>query len=543
MPSWSPSIEQAWLWGAVPFLALVAAVLLLLLRFPTFTRLADAVRTVRAPAAPGAKPDRAAPAAPVFLAAAASLGAGAAVAGATAVSLGGAGSLAWLWLFGILLAPLRVADVLLARTSPPGRASGEPAGSLVGRLEADPSAVVRGLGGVLLVAMMLAATLGVLAVHGQAVREISDAALPGSSLGLGVGVAVVAGALALFGRDKPWLGWLAGVAVVALLLVGFVACLADPSRAGASLVRAIEDAMRGASPSGAFSGALAAEVALAAFSYVLPPLVLTLGTDGALHADARGATKSVASTALLSTLAHVVVATIVGVSLLATGAFARRVEGERRLDETSFVDAPFDTASQRLETERAWTGYLRVLEGRPQADPLDGATDRGMISETRFVGADGEPGNFALRVRRGRAVLLLVPDDAGALQRADGSVLHDTRVTGRMLPRGGGLIAASMERIGGDVTVRLALAILLVLAAVGAAAIGIALARSIERRVGKGPARGTALAPALAIAAACALGSASGAAAFPMLGLAAVTLLAVVFGVVVLAKSVEVSRL
>ena len=540
MSSWSTSVENLWLWGAVPALALAGVVLLALLRFAPVTRLPEALRTVRAPTAGAGSP----PVTGVFLGAAASLGAGAAVAGATAVALGGAGSLAWLWLFGMLLAPLRVADVLLSRTSPPGRAKGEPAGHLVGRLEADASPAMRGLGVALLVAIVLAGTVGVLAVHGGAVRDVSEAALPGSGLGLGVGVAVVGGGIALFGRDKAWLGWLAGGAVVALLLLAFVACLVDPSRAAASLFRAVEDAISGASASGAFSGALSAEVALAAFTFVLPPLVLTLGTDGALHAETRGNTKSVASVALLSTLAHVVVATVVGLSLLATGAFARRVEGERRLDETTFVDAPFDTASQRLESERLWTGYLRILEGRPQAEPFEGATERGMIDDTRFVLPNGDQGNFALRVRRGRPVLMLVPDDAGALQQADPSRLREVRVTGRMLPRSGTLLVAAMTRVGGDVVVRLALAILLVLCAVGAGAFGIALARMLERRLGKNPARGVALAPAAAIALACVLGAnPSTLPALSALGLAAAALVAIVSAIALLAKAVEASRL
>jgi Na+/alanine symporter len=540
MSSFGSTVEQIWLYGAVPALALAGLVLLVLLRLPTFTRLPEALRAARAPST-GSGP---APAAPIFLAAAASLGAGAAVGGATAVALGGAGALAWLWLFGIVLSPLRMADVLLARTSPPGRAGGEPPGSLAGRLEADASPAMRALGVALLAALAVGATLGVLGIHGEAVRDASEAALPGSGLGAGLGVAALAGLLAWLGRDKPWTAWLAGVAVVALLLLGFVACLADMGRALGGAVRAIDDAMHGAAAAGAFSGALASEVALAALTYVLPPMALTLGADGALHADAQGSTKSIAATALLSTLAHVVVATVVGLSLLATGAFSRRIDGERRLSETVFVDAAFDTASQRLEDERQWTGYLRIVEGRAQAEPLEGATERGMIDDTHFVGPDGQPGDFALRVRRGRAVMMLVPDDAGALERADPAQMDRVRVTGRMLPRGGVLVAGSMARIGGDVTVRLALAMLLVLCAVGAAGLGLALGRASKARVGAQGARVVSLLPALALALAALLGR--GEPTDPSLytlGLLGAAVVAIVSALAVLAKSVEAARL
>ncbi|MFO0713289.1 MAG: hypothetical protein U0353_25770 [Sandaracinus sp.] len=538
MSSLGASIELAWWWVAVPLAALAGLVLLLLLRVPTFTRLPEALRAMREPG------DGPAPASSVFLASAASLGAGAAVAGAMAVSLGGAGSLAWLWLFGIVLAPLRLADVLLSRTSPPGRATGEPAGSLAGRLQADASPVVRALGGLLLAAMVVAASVGVLGVHGAALAEISEAALPGSAMGVGAAVAVAAALLAILGRDKPWLGWLAGAAVVALLLLGFVACLVDPGRALGAIVRSFEDALHGAAPASAFSGALASEVARAALLQVLPPMVLTLGTDGALYADARGGTKRVASSALLSTLAHVVVATAVGLALIATGAYSRRVEGERRLSEITFVDAPFDTASQRIEPERLWTGFLRVNDGRAQAEPLEGATERGMIDDTRFVGPDGEPGDLALRVRRGQAELLLEPDDAGALVQSDPSRLRQIRVTGRMLPMGGALVNAAMTRVGGEVTVRLTLAVLLVLVAVGAAALGIALARTLERRIDKGAARVVSVLPGLALLVACVLGAA-GPTEPPLgaLGLLGASVIAIVASLAILAKSVEVTRL
>jgi hypothetical protein len=224
---------------------------------------------------------------------------------------------------------------------------------------------------------------------------------------------------------------------------------------------------------------------------------------------------------------------------VATGAFSRRVEDERSLHEARFFDAPFETVSQRLEPERAWTGYVRVIDGRPQADPLEAATDRGMIDDTHFTNADGTPGDFAFRVSRGEVILMLTPDDHGSLQRQPPERLDDVRVTGNMLPRGGRLLSASMARIGGDIPARLALAILLVLAAVGAAAMGLALGRTFEPRVGAQAARALGVVPAIGLAVA-ASGAVPG---LDLLGLGAAGVVAVIASAGILAKSVEISRL
>ncbi len=541
MESWSASIERVWLYGAVPALALAGVVLLVLLRLPTFTRLGDAVRALRAPDAgsPGTLPAGAA----VALAAAGSLGAGAAVAGATAVALGGAGALPWLWLFGILLAPLRLADTLLARTSPPGKAKGEPTGSLAARLGQDARPAVRAVGAALLVALAVGAFAGVAGIQGAPLREAAEEVLPGSGTVIGLVVAAAAVAMAVAGRGRSWLGWVAGGALVALLLITFLACLHDPGRAAGALVRGIDDAIHGAAAVGAFSGALASEVALAALLYVLPPMALSLGLDGGLHAEARGTTRAIAASALLSTLAHVVVATAVGTSLLATGAFSRRVEGERSLAETRFYDAGSDTTSQRLEPERAWTGFFRVTDGHPQAEPLEAGTERGMIDDPLFEMRDGTPGDFALRVRDGVARTLLVPDEHRALQQAPPERLAEIVVTGHMLPRGGRLLGASMSRVGGDPAARLALAILLVLAAVGAGAMGLGLARAFEGQLGASS-RWAGVLPGLGLALAAAspqLGLASSHLA--SLGLAGAAAVGIAASLAILAKSVEVSRL
>lgn len=539
MEPWDVQVERLWLYASVPALALAGAVGLVLSRVAPFTRLLEGWRALahQDTSAPGDSPGNA-----VALATVATVGAGAAVSGASAVALGGAGALAWLWLFGILLAPLRFADVFLARTSPPGRARGVSPGSLVARAEAAPGRWAKFSGRVLAFLLVLVSTAGVAALHGLAVRRLTELVVPGGESVLGLVLAFAAAAVAWFGRGRTSVGWAAVGALAALALMGFFACLIDPGRALGVLPIAIVDVFEGASSSGAFSGALASEVAAAALFGVLPSMTVSLGFDGALLADARGSTKSIAASALLPTLAHVVVATLVGTSLLATGAFERRVDDVRALAQVRFYDAPFDTVSQRLEPERAWTGFVRVVEGRAQASPFEVATERGMVREPRFRMADGTPGDFAMRIERGVVVDLLFPDEHGALQRAP-ERLSEVRVAGAMLPTGARLLVAAMTRLGGDVAARLVVAILLVLASLGAAAIGLGLARSLESRLGR-RARVAAFAPALGLAIAS-IGPAIGlpTTSLSSIGLGSVAAASLMVALVLLARFPEVSRL
>lgn len=538
MPSFAELADVLFVGIAAPLLALAGLLLMVLLRFPVISRLPEAWRTLRLPAA-GEGPH---PAASAALSGAASLGAGAIVSGATAVSLGGAGALAWLWIVALFVAPLRVADVLLARTNPPGRASGEPPGSLARRLEGEPGGGVRWLGGGVLVALLVAGTVGVFAVHGAAVGEAARLLAPERSALVGVVVALASIALVAIDWLRPWVGWIALFALFALFVLFGVAAFAEPSRALGALGQALGDLFEGPAPVGAFSGAERGELFSAALAYVLPPLVLSLGLDGALFAQTRGSTRAVASTALFGTLFHTLVATVVGVALVATGAYSRRVDGERSLREVSFVEAPFETASQRLDPARRWTGYLRVIEGRPQAAPLDAATERGMIRELRYVDADGSPSDFALRIERGRPTGWLRPDEVGALQRADARDMSEIRVEGAMLPRGASLLASALTRAGGEPLAAIALGVLLLLAACGAAAFGVGIERSFVARLGEKAARVAALVPPLTLLAGALLAGGPAVDALALgLFAAAFTTIAVALGL--LAKASEASRL
>lgn len=488
--------DALWTWVVPSVLALVGLALTIALRAPQLTRLPEGFRAALAhdPRAAGTMP----PGTAVLLSAAATYGSAAAVSAATAVALGGAGAIAWLWLFGLLIAPLRYAEALLARTAPPGSARQDAAaaerarGSLAARLAHDASPAVRALGTALVVLVPFAAFTYVGGAHGGAAMDAAEQLLPGSAQPVAIAVAILAALIALPGIALPGrerlagasvaVGWLALAAVMTLLGVALVAAMHEPGRALGAIPRAIEDALSGAENVGAFSGALAGEIAAVALLHLLPPLVATTGADGALEAAARAPTaRGQAAASLFGPLIHVVLATLIALAFVSTGAFHRRVEGERGLGEVTFWTSGFETVSQRREADRTFTGVLRIIDGQARARPLELATERGMIVEPRFVSTDGSPGDFALQVRDGRIRSLLLPDDDGTLSEAPIARVAQLRVEGRMLPRGGHLVVAATARAGGEAASRIALTALLLLAAIGAAGWGVATSRSVPR--------------------------------------------------------------
>ncbi|UJR79167.1 alanine:cation symporter family protein [Sandaracinus amylolyticus] len=481
--------DALWTWAVPVVLALVGLVLTVVLRAPQLLRLREGFRAALAqdPRVEGSMP----PGTSVLLGTAATWGAAAAVSAATAVALGGPGAIAWLWLFGLLIAPLRYAEVVLARTAPPGKAGQDAHGSLATRLANDSAPALRALGLALVVLVPLAAFAFVGGAHGGAASDAAGQLLPGSETYVGIAVAIVAALAVLPALGRPAtmpaqasavIGWLALAALAALFGVAFAALLQDPARGLGAIPRALDDVFSGAENVGAFSGAMVGEIAGAALIHVLPPLAATTGVDGAIHAAARApTTRGQAAAALFGPLIHVVLATMLACAFVATGAFHRRVEGSRALDEITFWRSGFDTVSQRRETDRTFTGTLRVIDGGVLARPLELATERGMITDPRYVGEDGQPGDFALRITDGRITALLVPDDDGTLRQVELARTSRIRVEGTMLPRGGTLVASAMMRGGGDVASRIALTALLLLAALGAAGWGVAAARSVPR--------------------------------------------------------------
>lgn len=527
-------------WALLPILALSALALTFVLRLPQLARLGEGVRAIFAPPDPKA-PGTFSPRTALALSTVASIGAGAVVSTATAISLGGAGALAWVWLFGLLLAPLRLAETLLSRSAPPGKAGKVGVrGSLAARLSSDGDPRVRQLGSLLAVLVPIAGFLFVGGSHGAALGEVAEELLPGSAVGLGVVAGVLALVLALWPRARDGIGWVALAALVSLVLTTIIAIGSEPSRAFGALPRALDDAFSGASDVSSFSGALVAEVFAAAVTIMLPSLVATSGLDSALQAEAKApSAKAQAAIAMLGVVVHVLVVTLVGMAIVGTGAFSRRVETERRLDEVVWVDSAFETASQRLEADRRWTGYVRILDGALQGEGRELGTERGMIVGPTFAERDGSPADFGARVSHGHINHFLRTDADGALADVPLAGLSDVRVSGRMLPRGGALVVAALTRAGGDLTARLGLAALVLLAALAAAAWGIGIRLLLPKELSESSARIGAGLPALGLV----FGATGLAPWLGALGTLAVTAAVVVALLGVLSKTRELGKL
>ena len=336
------------------------------------------------------------------------------------------------------------------------------------------------------------------------------------------------------------IGWVALVALLALVLSTLIAIVSAPARAFGALPRAIDDAFSGASDVSSFSGALVAEVFGAAVVLMLPSLAATSGLDSALHAEAKApSAKAQAAIAMLGVLGHVLCVTLVGMAIIGTGAFSRRIETERRLDELVFVDSAFETASQRLEDDRRWTGYVRVLDGVLQGEGRELATERGMIVGPTFAERDGSPADFAARVSHGRINHFLRTDADGALSDIALTEMSDVHVSGRMLPRGGALVVAALTRGGGELGARVGLAALVLLAALAAAAWGLGIRLLLPKELSESAARVGAGLPALGLV----LGATGLAPWLGALGSVAVTAVAIVALLGVLSKARELGKL
>jgi len=525
-------------WVVLPVLVLGAIALTVILRAPQWTRLAEGWRGLRPdPSAPGLV----SPAASVVLSIAATAGAGSVLGTATAISLGGLGAVAWLWLFALFVAPLRYGEAVLARSAPPGKAGIPGAtGSLAARLSADAHAGVQGLGVAIGLLVPIAAFLVVGGLHGAPLGELAEAVAPGSGVPLAALVAAAGVALVLHPAARASIAWVGLAALVTVALALVVPILHDVGRAFSLFGRAVDDALHGAPALGGFTGAVVAEVARAGIQHLLPGLLASVGADGALHAEAKAASaRAQAGAAVLGVVVHVLVVTLVGMAITATGAFTRRTDDERRLSEVVWVDSAYETASQRLEDSRRWTGYLRVVDGAMSGDPRPVGLERSMAANPRFEELDGTPADFALRIVNGRIGAMLRLDTDGALVESPDDEPTRVRVVGDMLPRGAAMLLAATRRGGGDVAGRLLLAALLVLSALTVAGWGAAARQTLLRELAEGPARAGIGLSALGLV----LGSSGIVPSLPVLGGLIAGLLATLGTAGMIAKLVELDRI
>jgi len=448
-------LPTLWLALALPATLVAAGVAAVAFRGRAYL---DLGRGFRELASPPESPGGVAPGLAAALASAATVGAAGLAGAGTAVALGGAGALAWVWILALVLAPLRHAEAMLARTPAPG-GRGAP-GGLAARLRTDRHPAVRAVGVALAVGLAVAGVVVVGGLHGvaaaDAVRHLAPEAGPAALGALAVGTLVV---MAL-----PWArgGVVVGGGFVVVGLATFVGLAlvtvgSEPSRAFGALGRAFGEVAAGAGSVDAFVGATAGEVATGALLGLGLPLATGTGVTGSAHAAASAAmTRRQAALAGAVPLVAALVTTLLGMGIVATGAFYRPLPDQRPLRELSAWTTPFESPGERAEGEGRYTGYMRVVGGAARDLDVDLATDRGMVEGPVRWFLRGVPADLALQVEDGQPVAMLRrAPKTNALGRVPTSELDAVDVEGRMLPRGPGLVLAALGDATGGPGVRL----------------------------------------------------------------------------------------
>lgn len=468
------TLEPIFLYGVAPALGLSALVLSIRLRTPQLRRLGAgfSAETSRSEAretlnAPGPRMTAA-------LSAAGAYGAAGVVGAATSVSLGGLGTLPYYWLFAILLGALRYSETWLARTAPPGSDPDSiPENSLVARLAEES----RGLGLVAFLFVLAGASYSF--THAEMLHSAVDLLFPSIAMPLVLAVCAAAAVLALLHRKGLYV--LAGLGVVGLLTIVIVSIwsiASDPSACAGVLAQSFGAAFSGTPQHGNFTGALAGETAFAALLFVLAPMISTLGSDGAVQRLAAARTRTQTAASVLAPLLSALVGTLLILGMAGTGVFSEQYPNRVALDDLRFYQIAAETVSQRLETERRYSGLVRVIDGEPRNPNLSLATARGGVTQAKFY-LDGELANIALHVdESGRADEMLVPGSLGALEHTDPGRLYEVVVEGEMLLEGAPLVVKMAQIKASDLASRLLLAGLLALGAVALAFLGLGLGRS-----------------------------------------------------------------
>lgn len=471
---------SAWLYAVVPLVLAAAIVCAYRFGAAPFARFADAVRGLR-------HDDRTAfgtmhPLAATGLSVALVHGAVAFVGTATAVGLGGVGVLPWTWLACIAIAFVRIGELALARTSAPGTKKRKPAGSLSARLE-GAGGFRRPLGFVIRGAAIATALLFFGLTQGLAVGDAIEGLAPGVWPHLGILAALIAIVLAVAPLDRVMsiAAIIAGLAALLLFGIFLAAGFTDPSRFFGALGGSFGQAVSGMPAVTPHSGAFFPETLEALVLGTLPPLFAATAIDGAIFAQARAkTTKQLAGASWVGPMAYGAVATVVGLSIAATGAYYKRVDGERPLSELVMNKSGFETASQRIEASRHYDGYVRLQEGTtidPVPRPI---TERAPVRDATYT-FDGEPADIALHFEDGRVTRFLVKED-GILEDTSLDRVREVGVHGKMVPLGGRLLGATIDdAFGSDIVARLALAALLLLSGIGGGAAGAALRRMTRR--------------------------------------------------------------
>lgn len=473
--AWLLSIRDAlWLYAVLPAVAVGGIWLSVRLRVPQFTRLGEAWKALRHD---GASDEGTSPLPATFILTTTMTHSLAAVVGAaTSVALSGPGALLWIWLATFLLAPLRVGEALLARTSPPGDKGTTPPTSFVGRLLSEKKA---GFAYLLLGFVALTAFGFAGAVNGDALSALVFGVAPDSTLIVAAGIALVSLALAIAGAKRvgSLLGWLAVLVLAAVLVIALITAFSNPARALSGLTRSVRDAIEGAPTMGAFTGALAGEIARVTLLRAVLPLVSDLGSSGALAAMAKAPARRVAVAALLPSLVAAVLSTTLALAFVASGAATEARDTVRPLSDLVAYEVAFETPSQRLEVEGLRNGPMRVRGGELRDTSLVLATERGVIENPRFT-YYGQEADLAINFVHGR-VVHLARYQGLALGDIPASQAREVLVHGTMLLDGGNLITHAFARSSTrSVPAQLMFAALLVLAVLSSASFGFAASAS-----------------------------------------------------------------
>jgi hypothetical protein len=363
---------------------------------------------------------------------------------------------------------------------------------------------MRGVGLALLVLLAVTGFAFIGGVHGDALAEVGAATLPSSVPMAGYGAAALAAVLVVLGirRGGALSGYLALAAILALIVAGILGASGHPDRAIGTLGRMFSEALSGAPPATPWVGASWQEIAVAALIFIVPPLAASGGVVGGLHGAARAkATRQQASTALLGPLLYAAVCTVLVMAFVGSGAYFHRTSTSRSFGDVLAYEAGFETRSQREEPERLYSGYMRIVEGELRDMGLALATPQATIEEPRFE-FRGNPADVALHLEAGRVTRMLRPRD-GTLTEVDLSETGDLVVLGEMIPRGGDMVSAALERgSGDDVATRIAFIAILLLLGVGAGAFGLGLGRGLPNAAPAWATPAIGLLPALGLAAA-----------------------------------------
>lgn len=488
--------QPLFLYIAAPALLLAGLAASVALRVPQIRTIGAAFAALREPREPGAMGT----AASAWLAAAGGIGAPALVGAATAFAIGGAGAIAWAWFFGFMLAPLRAAEVWLARTNPPGAASGDVPKSLAMRLVREGGAA-RALGVALGLAGVAASMVVGGAWTGLSVREVSSVAgsshVPAALIAVATVGAAIALAPASVARWMAVLGGLVGLLGLAALALAMAAM--EPSRAMGALARTVGEALAGAPAATPFVGAAAGEIVRACVTNALVPAAANASVTSALWAeDASARTRAQVAAAMLEPLVAAVVVTLLGVATVATGVYFEPAEGTRRMNELVVLNTRFERPADLADPTKRFDGYIRLRNGTTLDSRVVLATERGELADPSYT-YWGRPANVAIHVVRGEPIRLLRQID-GALGEVPIEQLANVRVRGETLPTGAELLTRALGGgRGADRSSTFVVVLTALFGALGVAAAGRAIRTACSARLAPIWASTLALLPAASV--------------------------------------------